>query len=156
MKIPNWLKTVVSVLVLLLVLSIPFFVRKPVEKNDIALPIFSHSLSLGSQSFDVAIADTEILREQGLSFTESLGEQEGMLFVFETPEVQSFWMKDMNYPLDIIWIDSTKHIVGFNENVSPDSYPQTFSSAIPILYALEVHSGTVKKLGLESGMSVSF
>jgi uncharacterized protein len=58
-------------------------------------------------------------REQGLSGRESIGINEGMLFLFDEPGIYGFWMKGMNFPIDIIWI-AGEEIVGVEENVEPD------------------------------------
>ena len=70
-----------------------------------------------------------------------MNNNEGMLFVFDEQAIQSFWMKDMQFPLDILWIDENKTVVGIERNVSPDTFPQTFSSSQPVVYVLEVNAG---------------
>lgn len=104
----------------------------------------------------VAISDTETQRELGLSGTQPLSDNEGMLFVFQNPDTYGFWMKDMNYPLDIIWIDKHKTIVKIFDEVSPNSYPKIFYPDDPSLYVLEVKSGTSKKFFLNKGDVVDF
>jgi uncharacterized membrane protein (UPF0127 family) len=59
---------------------------------------------IGEHSLQVEVANTEAAREQGLSNRESLAPDSGMLFVFETPGQYAFWMKDMKFPLDFVWI----------------------------------------------------
>jgi len=51
-----------------------------------------------------------------------------MLFVFEEPKIRSFWMKDMSFPIDIIWVDEGLEIVGIEKRISPNTYPKTFES----------------------------
>jgi hypothetical protein len=89
----------------------------------------------------ITIADTPSEQEQGLSDTESLPANAGKLFVFNVPGKYGFWMKDMRYSLDMIWIDSTMHIVGITKNISPDTYPQVFYPPQEISYVLEVNAG---------------
>lgn len=98
-------------------------------------------LTAGALSIPVTIADTPLEQEQGLSGTDSLAEGTGKLFVFDTPNIYGFWMKDMQYPLDFIWIDSTMHIIDITPAVGPETYPTVFYPPSPVQYVLEVHSG---------------
>ncbi len=78
---------------------------------------------------------------KGLGGLDSIKKDEGMLFVFDNPVQQGFWMKNMKFPIDIIWIDKNKKVIGINENMSPDSYPNLFLPVKPITYVLEVNAG---------------
>lgn len=110
-------------------------------------------ISLGQNNFTAEIADTFRARAQGLSGHQALGEKEGMLFLFPIKANYSFWMKGMNFPLDIIWITDNK-VIGFSENVpTPTS---TFD--LPLFYppsnvnsALELNAGSVKRFGINIG-----
>ncbi|MEI6400481.1 MAG: DUF192 domain-containing protein, partial [bacterium] len=100
-----------------------------------------HTVTINDTVFTVAIANTPALREQGLSNTTPLKQKQGMLFVFDKPDIHGFWMKDMSYPLDFIWINENKQIVSISENVYPESYPAVFYPNTAILYVLEVPAG---------------
>ena len=52
-------------------------------------------------------------------------------------------MKDMRFPIDIVWLDENKNIVGIERGVSPDSYPETYKPPIAVLYALETNPGLI-------------
>lgn len=91
-------------------------------------------------TYRVTIADTEEERAQGLSGVVSLKADEGMLFMFPKADYYGFWMKDMHFPLDFVWIDSSWHIVGTTKNVSPSSYPSSFYPPRPAQYVLEIPS----------------
>lgn len=106
--------------------------------------------------FKTEISDTPALQRQGLSGRNSIGENQAMLFVFKENNYHSFWMKDMNFSIDMIWINESKQIVHIEKNVSPDSYPKTFQSPTLAKYVLEVQAGAVKKRGIKVGDSVSF
>ncbi len=99
------------------------------------------TLVSGDLHIPVTIADTQEEQEQGLSGTVSLPENTGKLFVFKDPGVYGFWMKDMQYPLDLIWIDSSMHIIDINKDVTPQTYPNVFYPPQQVLYVLEVNSG---------------
>lgn len=107
-------------------------------------------------SVKALIADTDTLREQGLSDRATLPQGVGMLFIFDTPGKYGFWMKDMNFPIDLIWIDSDKKIVGVTENALPSSYPYMFMPPKNILYVLEMNTGSIENFGLKTGTSVKF
>ena len=109
-----------------------------------------------SSSIDAFVADNEATRERGLGGVVSLNDNEGMLFIFDQPNIPNFWMKDMNIPLDMVWIDENKTVVGVADNISTSTYPETFSPTRPILYVLEINSGAAKKLNIISGTKLRF
>ena len=108
------------------------------------------------ESLVVTIADTVLSREQGLSDTLRLKEGTGKLFIFDTPGTYGFWMKDMKYALDIFWIDTNWRVVDISKNVVPETYPEVFRSATPILYALEVNADEVKTNSLMIWSQLNF
>jgi uncharacterized membrane protein (UPF0127 family) len=90
----------------------------------------------------------------GLSGHAPLAEDEGMLFIFDEASVYPFWMKDMLFPIDIIWIDANSRISYIESAVTPDTYPKVFAPDAPALYTLEVKSGTAERLGFKIGDAV--
>jgi uncharacterized membrane protein (UPF0127 family) len=99
-------------------------------------------------------ADTETRRIKGLSGTRSLSVGEGMLFVYDTPQIPRFWMKDMHYPIDIIWISESKEVTGIEKNISPETFPATYSPDAEVLYVLEVAGGFTESARIDVGMRV--
>lgn len=87
------------------------------------------------------VADTALLREKGLSGRTSLPERRGMWFVYQKDGVYSYWMPDMNFPIDIIWFDENLQVVYMEENATPESYPHIFTPNAPARYVLEVPAG---------------
>ena len=79
-----------------------------------------------------------------------------MLFIFPTPAPRAFWMKDMRFALDIIWIGSDLRVVDITENALPESYPATFSPRAPAQFVLEVPAGLVPRYRIRPGMEVGF
>lgn len=116
------------------------FRHDPIQKS-IPLQGYEGVLSSGDLSIPITIADTPEEQEQGLSGTDSLTEGTGKLFVFKTPAIYGFWMKDMQYPLDIIWIGTDMRIVSISEYVTPESYPTVFYPPQAVGYVLEVNAG---------------
>lgn len=102
----------------------------------------------------VEIVDTAEEREKGLSGHASLVEDEGMLFVFPESGRHAFWMKDMGFSIDIIWISESKEIVHIERNVSPESYPAIFTPRDESLYVLEVPAGFVEENSVRIGDTV--
>ena len=99
----------------------------------------------------VEIADTAEKRARGLSGHKPLGPREGMFFIFPKADLQRFWMKDMLFAIDIIWIGSDLRIIGASERVSPESYPALFSPDRPAQFVLEVPAGFYAEHGLQAG-----
>ena len=105
---------------------------------------------------NLEVADTDAKREQGLSGRSKLPDNQGMLFSFEQPSFQSFWMKDMSFSLDFLWLDENKEIVDLTQNVAPETYPGTFSPKKPVKYVVEVGAGYVEANSLKIGETLSF
>ena len=90
--------------------------------------------------YRVKIADSLAERAQGLSGTAALAPDEGMFFIFERAGIYGFWMKDMNYPIDIIWLNDELQPVGATKTISPDTFPAVFYPPVPVRYVLEISS----------------
>lgn len=110
-----------------------------------------YTIYIGSKALDVTLADEAKERIAGLSNTPSLGAQSGKLFVFDTDEKQGIWMKDMRYPIDIIWIDSNLKVVDIAENVTQDTYPKVFAPKSDARFVLEVNAYFVSSTKVEIG-----
>lgn len=105
-------------------------------------------IKIGNVTVIADIAETHAQRVQGLSGRASLGENEGMFFIFDKDGPQGIWMKDMFMSIDIIWIDKDFIVVHFEKNVSPDTYPKIFKSPVDARYVLEVPAGFVEGSGV--------
>lgn len=103
---------------------------------------------------DVAVTNEE--KQKGLGNRAMLPDNHGMLFVYDHPEQYTFWMKDMRFPIDIIWIRDTT-IVDIHTNVPvPESANlPTYATKLPVNKVFEVSAGTVDRLGIRVGDSVS-
>lgn len=102
-------------------------------------------LKIDNIAFETFVADTSLLREQGLSNWSLLLPNQAMLFVFDNDGKHSFWMKDMNFPIDIVWLDKDFNIVHIERNLKPETYPETFVSSVLARYVLELPAGTMKE-----------
>jgi len=94
--------------------------------------------------------------ERGLSGRLSMPEDQGMLFIFDEPGKQCFWMKGMKFALDIIWLDEYKKVVTLKESVQPDSYPDSFCPSALAQYVIEVNAGVADKAYVSEGSQLQF
>ena len=104
-------------------------------------------VSIGGTTISAEIAKSAAERARGLSGRAALGESEGMYFIFDAPQRYGFWMKDMRFPIYIVWIKNGI-VAGFSENAAPEPnarlwslkvyYPPDVADAV-----LEVHAGFV-------------
>jgi hypothetical protein len=99
---------------------------------------------------DVEVAEDDRSRARGLMYRRSMGEGEGMLFVFEQRRAHRFWMKNTCIPLDMLFIDRDGLIVGIEENV-PTLNIQHYRVDCPSLYVLEVNAGWSRRHGVKAG-----
>lgn len=102
---------------------------------------------------NVELALTSQARERGLMFRENLDLDKGLLFVYEKEGEYSFWMKNVLFPLDIVWINENKEIVFISENTPPcseDSCP-SIKPGKEAKYVLEINEGGSEKMGFVVG-----
>lgn len=104
-------------------------------------------ITIASTTFTARVADTASLRTRGLSGSLPLGRLEGMFFIFPEVAYHSFWMSDLTFPIDIIWISSDGKIAGVAENavpILPNQKPIYYVPPVPVQYVLEVPAGTYR------------
>ncbi|PKN29417.1 MAG: hypothetical protein CVU64_08330 [Deltaproteobacteria bacterium HGW-Deltaproteobacteria-21] len=92
-------------------------------------------------------------RSKGLMFRDDVAANKGMLFIFEEEAIHSFWMKNVKFPIDILWLDREKRIVHMAKQVPPckkDPCP-TYPPVRPAMYVLELSAGKSVDLGLKPG-----
>lgn len=113
-------------------------------------------MTLGIRGMEVRaeVADTLARRMQGLSGRSALVPNTGMLLVFEEDDLHGIWMRDMRFPIDILWLDSTLKVVSLKERVDPASYPETFYPSEPVRYVLELPAGFMSTYGISEGDQV--
>lgn len=105
------------------------------------------TVSINSRNFVVEIAQTEEEKAQGLSGRSQLGTNNGMLFVFDPPTIPSFWMREMNFALDFVWIDENLRVIDLTKNVPVPAagtrlqdLPR-YSPTSEVKYVLEINAG---------------
>lgn len=119
---------------------------RPLESLDIVT-------RYGVRRFKVEIADNEASREYGLMHRKSLPPDQGMLFEFDRPEVQAFWMKNVLIPLDIIYVGADGRIVSIAADARPLDETPLLSKG-PALGVLEIDGGLAAKLAIQPGDQV--
>jgi uncharacterized protein len=105
--------------------------------------------------FQVEIADTPAKREMGLQYRRELADDRGMIFLFPVESQQSFWMKNTPIPLDMIFINRERKIVGIVEKTAPFSLDPR-SVPAPSQYVLEINGGLARRYGIQPGDAVRF
>ncbi len=106
---------------------------------------------------NVVVPITSELMSKGLAVKNQMKENEAMLFVFKEPSKHSFWMKDMKFPIDIMWLDNNGKIVHIEENLEPCPLALVCPSYIPNAdsqYVLETVAGFTQKYNINVGTDV--
>ena len=106
---------------------------------------------IGETAVTLDIADTNETRTKGLSGTVSMSKKHGMLFIFDENKVHGIWMKEMNFALDIIWLNEYSEVIYIERNVSPKTFPKVFGPDMPSKYVLEFNAGFVANNSIKVG-----
>lgn len=145
-----YLLLIISVGVLALMRGNFSFPNNPFKKSEVII---------NNKTFTVDLAKSEKEKMTGLSGRNSIDENSGMLFIFSKKDTYSFWMKDMKFPIDIIFIDSDK-VVDVIQNAT---IPTTKNVALlpiykgtsPSNYILEIKAGAAQKYKIKIGDKVT-
>ncbi len=144
------MKKILPFILVIIFLILGFFLLKSESEPT------SNFVRIAGQDIKVEIVTTPVEQAQGLSGRQGLNENEGMLFVFEQSGNYPFWMKDMKFAIDIIWITEGKKVVYIQKDARPESFPLMYDPKANAKYVLEVVSGFSEKNNLKVGDSVEF
>lgn len=147
-----WLKGPLGVLVVAVVVLYGVVVVAQIANRNSTTDI----LQVNGRSFSLQIARSEQQRELGLGKRASLPANQGMLFIFPQVQPECFWMKDMHFSLDMIWINTNKQIVYIKHNVGPSTYPDSFCPTQPVKYVIELNAGMADSTGMRVGQTLDF
>ena len=113
-------------------------------------------IRIGKEIFYAEIAATLPEWVRGLSGRETLKKSQGLLFVYNSETVRSFWMKGMSFPLDIVLFDASRRVVGVLKSlpVSDLLFPPNYSSDVPIQLALEINAGQSNNINIGDQLEV--
>ena len=116
------------------------FIRKRLKYS-------SGIVEIGDIKLKAIIADSFIKKAIGLMYRDEISEDECMLFTFSHPSMLGIWMKSMKFPIDIIWLDSSKRIVTLMESLPPcrSVFCKTYYPERESMYVVELRSGFIKK-----------
>jgi len=106
-------------------------------------------------SFDIEIADDEYKTQTGLMYRSSMEENHAMLFIFPNEQMRSFYMKNTEFSLDILYFDANKKLINLHEKTQPFNEGSLPSSA-PAKYVLEINGGLSEQWNLEAGDYMEF
>ena len=145
-------KRILFVLAVLMVLTFIGIINTLAHKET----IYTNPIRIGGKDLMVQIADTSQLRTKGLSGRKELPPGNGMLFIFPSTNVVSFWMPDMYFPIDIIFIRDKKvthiehNVPNFPAGTPLEDLPH-YSSLEPINMVIEVPAGWTKINNIDVG-----
>lgn len=148
----------VSIIMVFFIVSL--FFQKTQKIQDIQIPEkiqFDDELTVSVDNtvkLKTDIAQTSNERAIGLSKYSQLQPDQAMLFVFKSPGLYSFWMRDMKFPIDIIWLNEDKEIVSIKKNVDPLDFPESYHPSSKALYVLETVAGFSQKNNLVIGQKL--
>lgn len=149
------LKKITKALLLLLVLLFASFVAFSLynEKNN-SLSV-SH-LNFADKKFSVILADSPIERSRGLSGRDALSHDQAMLFVFPEEGEHPFWMKDMNFSIDIFWFNDEKELIFMKQNAQAKDFPKSYGHGYNARFVLETVSGFADQKNIQLGEKMHF
>lgn len=124
-------------------------------KKEGELTIHKKKVDTLITTLNIEIAESEYETQTGLMYRKGIQDNQGMLFIFKDEQMHSFYMKNTEFPLDIIFIKSDLTIASFQENAEPHN-EDGLSSQVPIQYVLEVNAGLAQKWLLEVGDKIVF
>jgi len=132
-----------------------YFVKNIANTNE------KVSLKVGEKNYILDVAKTSEEQEKGLAKFESIEDNQGMLFMFDNPGRWSFWMKDMKFNIDIIFLDENKKVVSLFKNVKSETHANVFDyrKYIPDYdskYVIELKEGEVEKNKVKLGDIINF
>lgn len=114
------------------------------------------SAKIGDRTFSLYAPTGEESLQKGLAVFDEIGTDEGMIFRGLPVGVQAFWMKDMKFDIDILWVNKDNEVIHIVYEASKDSYPTKFEnpSTRPASYVVELSAGAVEKHGVAPGTIV--
>ena len=114
-------------------------------------------VTIGETKVKAEIADNPLAQTKGLMFHKPLADSEGMLFKFGREDYYTFWMMNVSFPIDMIWISSEKKVVYIAERAEPCFLNcKLYAPTAKAKYVLEVKDGFVKKHGIKVGDAIKF
>jgi len=141
-----------------------FFIQQKQNQCNISTSVTDsfiqseHSLKINNIKINVEVVDTDEKRKKGLSGRSGLAENQGMLFVFDQSRFYPFWMKEMLFSIDVVWINSDEEVVFIKKDVQPciDEDCQLITPDKKAKYVLEIKAGIADKINIKIGDKLIF
>lgn len=111
-------------------------------------------MSIGGIPFTLEIADTRLKQIRGLTRREAIQENYGMVYVLDAPSRYAYWMKDMFFATDVVWLDAFYRVIDLEAGITPETYPKIYEPDQPALFVLELPAGSIQKAGITLGGTV--
>lgn len=137
---------IASVTVGLAVLSIACVLLLGMDK------VPTQTLTISDKEYQLEVVTTDEDQALGLGDRNSLADDHGMLFEYDREDDRCFWMKNMRFAIDIIWVDADKRVTHIEPKLTPDTYPASYCA--PGRYIIELAAGEASHAGLEVGERV--
>ena len=116
-----------------------------------------HVLQAGSHTYQLETVTTPEAMVKGLGGRTRLAKDAGMLFAYDqSAPNRCFWMKDMRFPIDIVWLDSYKRAIHIEHSLSPKTYPKEFCAPQASQYVIELNAGEAKRANINIGQPLKF
>ena len=146
-------RIVTLVLMALFLMSASFFL---IDRKEETIIVVSFP---NGRELEAEVADTPEKLFVGLAFREALPANGGLLYIFESTGHNHFWTKGYRFPVDVMWVDESHHIVGLKENVAPcqeDDCPKYSSSPEAVRYAIQTEAGFIQREGITIGLELKY
>lgn len=145
---------IIQWIIILSVISLAAFAVYSTIKHEMRDRPLIH---MGSSVFRSELADTPKSRVKGLSGRAEIGKDEAMLFRFDYDDRWGIVMREMNFPIDIIWVNKNKQVVHIEADAQPDAEPyEVYRPDEPARYVIEIAAGRAKQSGVKVGSTVKF
>lgn len=138
----------IIIFIILCLISFSFFVYTKNKKG-----VYLHT---PNNKYSVLVSNTEEKRILGLSNTTKLDEKNVMLFIFPQNDYHGIWMKDMNYSIDIVYLDEDMTVINYFDNIAPTTYPTVYYPEKLARYIVEMNSGERSKSGIDKGVKLYY
>jgi uncharacterized protein len=115
-------------------------------------------VTINEYDISAYVADTDAKRTEGLSGVENISQDQGMLFILDYPSKQGFWMKEMKFPLDIIWVGDNDTVVHIEKNLQPCMsifFCPVFTTMKEAKYVIETRAGFADSHSVKEGTRVA-
>jgi len=145
-----------AIVIVVIALAAYYFNSNGAQSSKETIPSGTITLKAPKGDLSVFVATSSEDQEQGLGGRDAMPSDEGMLFAFDQPGSYSFWMQDMNFPLDLVWVNEDKTVAGLTPDVATSTYPDTFVPPNDVSYVLELNAGVADKFGIATGTLLQF